>query len=78
MKNIKRYLECLIILLAFVLTGCNDIDYILNSAEDLNGSQIAVLDNSVSEKHLEQVFPESDIVHFKSSSEFLLLTILQN
>ena len=72
MKYIRRYLECLIILLVSVLSGCRGQQYILTSAEDLDGSQIAVLNHSVSDIHLEQVFPESDIIHFKSSSEFLL------
>ena len=72
MKKIIRHLEYLIIAFAFVLTGCNDIDSILYTVDDLNGSSIAILDPSTSEKNLAQVFPESDIVHFKSSSEFLL------
>ena len=72
MKTIRIHLEFLIILLAFLLAGCGNIDGILYSVDDLNGSQIAVLDHSVSDEHLEELFPESGIVHFKSSSEFLL------
>lgn len=72
MINIRQYLKYLVILFAFVLAGCGKADGILYSADGLDGSPIAVLDNSVSEDHLEAIFPESDIVHFKSSSEFLL------
>ena len=72
MGNLRRYLESLVILLVFVFAGCDNIDGIIYSIDDLNGSPIAVLDHSVTDKDLEEVFPESDIVHIKSSSEFLL------
>lgn len=55
-----------------MLGGCNNTDYLLHTADDLDGSRIAVLDHSVSDKDLERLCPESQIVHFKSSSEFLL------
>lgn len=76
MINIRQYLKYLVILFAFVLAGCGKADGILYSADGLDGSPIAVLDNSVSEDNLEAIFPESDIVHFKSSSEFLLALAL--
>ena len=62
----------MLIFFAFVLAGCGNIDGILYSVDDLNGSQIAVLEHSVEDRLIEEVFPESGIVHFKSSSEFLL------
>lgn len=37
-----------------------------------NGTHIAVLNHSASEEKIEEIFPESGITHFKSSSEFLL------
>lgn len=72
MRYTRRFLKFLIFLFAFVLAGCGNVESILYSVEDLDGSPIAILDKSVSETQLEQVFPESDIYHFKSSSEFLL------
>lgn len=72
MINIRQNLKYLFILFAFVLAGCGKVDCILYTADALDGSPIAVLDNAVSEDNLEEIFPESDIIHFKSSSEFLL------
>ena len=73
MKNIGIHLKFLIVFFTFgILEGCGNIDGILYSIDDLDGSQIAVLDHSVIDKSLNKLFPESDIVHFKSSSEFLL------
>lgn len=72
MKYIRRFQKSLIILIALILTGCNRIDGILYSAYDLNGAHIAVFDKCVSDRDFEKIFPESDAVHFKSSSEFLL------
>ena len=68
MKNIKF----LTIFFALLLAGCTNIDGILYSVDDLNGSQIAILDNSITEEDLGEVFPQSKAVHFKSTSEFLL------
>lgn len=67
-----RYVKYLTILLAFILTGCSKTDTILYSIDDLRGTHIAVLDNSVDEQDFEKLFPESETLHFKSSSEFLL------
>ena len=73
MKRITRFLEYLIIMmLALVLSGCNRSEGIIYSLEDLSGSHIAVLGNSISDEKFEETFPESEIVRFKSSSEFLL------
>ena len=71
--KIRRYIKYIILLmLASTLVGCADKDSILYTIEDLNGSHIAILGNSISEEKLEELFPDSEIVHFKSSSEFLL------
>lgn len=59
-------------LLALVTTGCGNTGGIIYTLDDLNGSYIAVLNNSVGNEDFEEIFPESDMVHFKSSSEFLL------
>lgn len=67
-----KHLGLLVILLSSVLSGCSKSDGILYSVDDLDGTHIAVLDGSVSDKDFEEVFPDSDMVHFKSSSEFLL------
>lgn len=67
-----KHLGLLVILLSSVLSGCGKSDGILYSVDDLDGTHIAVLDGSVSDKEFEEVFPTSDMVHFKSSSEFLL------
>lgn len=68
----KKHLGLLVILLSSVLSGCSESDGILYSVDDLDGTHIAVLDGSVSDKEFEEVFPTSDMVHFKSTSEFLL------
>ena len=67
-----KHLGLLVILLSSVLSGCSKSDGILYTVDDLDGSHIAVLDGSVSDEEFEEVFPTSDMVHFKSSSEFLL------
>ena len=59
-------------LLISVFTGCGKADSILYTIDDLDGAHIAVLDHSVSGSDFDRVFPESEILHFKSSSEFLL------
>ena len=59
-------------LLALIFVGCRDTDSIVNTPNDLNGVHLAVLDSAVSDAALEERFPDSDISHFKSSSEFLL------
>lgn len=59
-------------LLSILLISCGKAECILHSIDDLDGSHIAVLDHSVSDQNFKEIFPESNIVHFKSSSEFLL------
>ena len=71
--NWKKYLKYAILALLPLLTAsCDRNDYAIHSIDDLNGSHIAVLNHSVSDHHFENIFPESDIIHFKSTSEFLL------
>lgn len=71
--TLSKYIKYMVItLLTLVLAGCSNIDGILYSVDDLNGSHIAVLDHAVSEEKLAEIFPESEMVNFKSSSEFLL------
>lgn len=73
MKRVNIYIEYLIIImLTWVLSGCNRSEGIIYSLEDLSGSHIAVLGNSISDVKFEETFPESEIVRFKSSSEFLM------
>lgn len=73
MKILNKYLKYIVLLLTtFILAACSNADGILYSADDLEGSHIAVLDHSASNQEIEAIFPESDIIHFKSSSEFLL------
>ncbi|MBR4298775.1 MAG: ABC transporter permease subunit [Bacteroidales bacterium] len=70
---LRKYFIYLTFLLALLgLTGCKDNDFIIYSAEDLHGSPIAILGHPASDEELEEIFPDSDIKHFKSSSEFLL------
>lgn len=52
--------------------SCKDEKYIIYSPEYLEGTHIAVLDNSVCNDDFEKLFPESEAVDFDSSSEFLL------
>ena len=64
------------ILLLSVFAGCSRIDGILYTMDDLDGSYIAVLDNSVGDSDFNKIFPDSKSIRFNSSSEFLLaLTI---
>ena len=70
LKKIFEYL--LFVFVALLLVGCGKTDALLYSVDDLDGSRIAVLDHAVSDNEFEEQFPESDISHFKSSSEFLL------
>ena len=53
--------------------GIEDTVEVVVSAHLLVGFLILplVLDGSVSDEEFEEVFPTSDMVHFKSSSEFL-------
>lgn len=70
---LKRFLEYLLLaLMALVFSGCGKTAGVIYSVDDLDGSRIAVLNHAVSDKDFESLFPESDISHFKSSSEFLL------
>lgn len=70
---LRRYLKNLPLVISFILLiGCGKADYILSSMDDLNGSSIAVLNHSICDSHLEEIFPECNAVHFKSYSEFLL------
>ena len=59
-------------IICIVLASCSDNTEVLRSADDLNGSHIAVLDHSVTDGDFDALFPDSDVIHFKSSSEFLL------
>lgn len=61
----------IMLLLTLVLAGCGDKGMI-SSVDDLNGSHIAVLDKSVIDEDLKKIIPNSEIVQFKSASEFLL------
>ena len=71
--SLKKHLEyTALIILSMLLAGCGKTESILYSIDDLSGSHIAVLDNSVNDQDFEKMFPESQVVHFKSSSEFLL------
>ena len=70
---LKKCLECLLfVFAALLLVCCGDTDSLLYSVNDLDGSRIAVLNHAVSDNDFEEQFPESDMSHFKSSSEFLL------
>ena len=70
---LKKYLEYLLFVFAALLfVGCGNTDGVLYSIDDLDGSRIAVLDHAINDKDFEKRFPESEISHFKSSSEFLL------
>lgn len=75
--RLSGYLKYIIsILLLSVFAGCSRIDGILYTMDDLDGSYIAVLDNSVGDCDFNKIFPDSKSIHFNSSSEFLLaLTI---
>ena len=70
LKNHFIYISCAV--LGLIFSGCQSPEHILYSAEDLSGSHIAVLNHSVSDDDFETMFPTSDMMHFKSSSEFLL------
>ena len=70
---LKKNLEYLLLVFAaLVLAGCGNASGTLCSVDDLDGSRIAVLGHAVSDDNFEDMFPESDMAHFKSSSEFLL------
>lgn len=71
MRLRKQMTYIIMLLLTLVLAGCGDKGMI-SSVDDLNGSHIAVLDNSVIDEDLKKIIPNSDIVQFKSPSEFLL------
>ena len=70
LNRFLKYVLCA--LMGVALSGCADTDTILHSVRDLEEARIAVLDHSVSTSDFNEFFPKSDIVHFKSSSEFLL------
>ena len=62
----------IVALLGLILPSCKGSDNVLYVREDLNGSSIAILDHAVSNQDFCKMFPNSERVHFKSSSEFLL------
>ena len=62
----------LFVLVALLFTACGGNGVVLHSVDDLDGSRIAVFGHPLSDKDIEENFPESHISHFKSSSEFLL------
>ena len=69
----KRYFEYfLLAILGLVLTGCGSADCTIHSLNDLKGGHIAVLNHSISHEEFEEQFPESEMLNFKSASEFLL------
>ena len=70
LDRIFKYLY--FVLLLSVFAGCSSNRTILQTTDDLSGSHIAVLGESVCEEDFKRVLPESEIVHFKSASEFLL------
>lgn len=71
--SVKYYIRYIIsVILTIALAGCNRSDDIIYTVDDLNGSHIAVLDNAVTAMEVEELFPDSEMVHFKSYSEFLL------
>lgn len=70
LDRIFKYLY--FVLLLSVFAGCSSNRTILQTTDDLSGSHIAVLGESVCEGDFKRVLPESEIVHFKSASEFLL------
>ena len=59
-------------MLVLIFAGCGNKTSILHTIDDLNGRHIAILNHAVSDKEFKEQFPESDLSHFKSSSEFLL------
>ena len=70
---LKRFFEYLLfVAIALVLAGCGNAGDVLHSIDDLDDSRIAVLGHAVSDDDFEEMFPGSDMSHFKSSSEFLL------
>ena len=72
MSLIKHLKYSVLFIVTMVLVSCGKTEYIIHSINDLSNSHIAVLDHSLSDHDFEVTFPESHIVHFKSSSEFLL------
>lgn len=69
----KRYFEYILLaILGLVLTGCGSADCTIHSLNDLEGGYIAVLNHSISHEDFEDQFPESEMLNFKSASEFLL------
>ncbi|MBQ1208862.1 MAG: ABC transporter permease subunit [Bacteroidales bacterium] len=69
----NKLCKCLIVaLLGLILPSCKGSDSVLYVREDLNGSSIAILDHAISNQDFCKMFPNSERVHFKSSSEFLL------
>ena len=71
MRLRKQMTYIIMLLLTLVLAGCGDKGMI-SSVDDLNGSHIAVLDKSVIDEDLKKIIPNSEIVQFKSASEFLV------
>lgn len=59
-------------MLLSVLAGCSSKRTIIQTIYDLDGEHVAVLDNAVGDEDVERLLPESETIHFKSASEFLL------
>lgn len=68
----KQLKNTILIFLALLLAGCGKSEGILETKNDLEGAYIAILGNAVSEEDFEKQFPQANVEHFKSSSEFLL------
>ena len=59
-----------------MFVGCRNADGIVYTTNDLNGLNLAVLEDAICDSELKTQFPDSDIFHFKSSSEFLLSLLI--
>lgn len=68
----KQLKNTILIFIALLLAGCGKSEGFLETKNDLEGAYIAILGNAVSDKDFEKQFPQANVEHFKSSSEFLL------